>query len=344
MENQVKVVSDESAEVKEKKPCPMRFSVLIIFIAVIFFLAIYSWGMYRLVAVNNKLLRTSARLNVQVTQNQKDIEVLQSSLNDTQQNLQRSQTDLTNQEETITELKNLQQTKNDEWTIAEAQYLVKLANDNLQIGDNIPVVINLLQTADQELQGSTNPQFAALRKALADDLASLKAVPAVDTTGIYVRLSALNAQVDKLPLPTNRPAEAKVETPATDTVWWKRGLQHTLEALQKIVIVRYSQPGVRPFILPEQQEYLYQNIHAMYGQAMSAVVHGQQDIYLASLKQASEWIQKYFLPDSPVTVEQLKALTELQSINIRPSLPTIAATLTAFHDYTNQTGKITTTS
>ena len=335
MENQGEAASDNTAVTTEKKPGQKKgFCAFILFCIVIALIGACSYGMYRLMLANKQLSATTTDLTSQIAQNQKDITALQTTLTDVQQTTKQSQTDLSNQETAIAELKNAQQTKNDDWTVAEAQYLVKLANDNLQIGDNIPLVINLLQTADQELQGSTNPKLTAMRKALADDLASLKALPEVDFTGIYMRISALNDQVDKLPLPTKRPLATSDQTPVAQTVWWKRGLQNTWESLQKIVVVRYNQPGVRPFILPEQQEFLFQNIHAMFEQAMSAVVHRQPEIYQASLKQAADWIQKYFLPDAPEVQAQLKELTELQNINIRPTLPNLTASLQAFRAYT----------
>jgi uroporphyrin-3 C-methyltransferase len=348
MEKQIDPVSENATVVTEKKRYGKAgLGIIIILCAVIVFLGIYAFGMYRLIGVNKQLAVATAQMNTQLMQNQKDIQALQKAQTDAEQSGQRLQDDFTQQQTALAEIKNIQQTKNDDWTVAEARYLVNLANDNLQIGDNIPLVINLLQTADQELQGSTNPKLLPLRKALAADLATVKAIPTVDFTGVYLRLSALNDQVDKLPLPTKRP-DGILSTSAdiSQAVWWKRGLQNTWAALQKIVVVRYNQPGVRPFILPDQQEFLYQNIHAMFEQAMSAVVHRQPEIYRASLLQAQQWIQKYFLADAPETQAQLKALTELQSINIRPALPNVTASLQAFREYTqtdsaDQSGKTT---
>lgn len=333
MENQIDNTNDPVITEKKKR-CPMRFGVLITLIALIIFLVSYSLGMYRLIAVSKQLAQSTVDLKAQSAQNQQDLAALKNSLSTTQDNLQGMQTDLASQQEAVTELQNIQQTTNDEWTVAEARYLVKLANDNLMVGDNIPLIINLLQTADQELKGSSNPQFESLRKALADDLANLKTIPTIDFTGIYMRLSALNDQVDRLPLLAKAPVNVTAPTSSPQTAWWKRGWQNTLEALRKIVVVRYNASGVRPFILPDQQEFLYQNIHAMYAQAMFALVHRQPEIYQASLLQAAQWIQKYFLADSPVTEQQLKALTELQAINIRPSLPATLSAMQAFHDFT----------
>jgi uroporphyrin-3 C-methyltransferase len=211
---------------------------------------------------------------------------------------------------------------------------VKTADVNLQLGDNVALVIHLLQAANQELGNVSDPKVVPLRKALADDILSLQAVPAQDTTGTYLQLNALNTEVDKLPLDTPLPVITHTQELSPKAPWWKRGWQTTLNSLQKIVIVRYNEPGVRPFILPDQQELLYQNIHAMFYQAMTAVVHKQPEIYSASLLQAKTWIEKYFQPNSPLTQTSLKDIEKLQAVNLHPTLPTLTS-VQAFHDYAN---------
>jgi uroporphyrin-3 C-methyltransferase len=296
----------------------------------------YYYGMCRLIHLNKTLAATVAAVNTTVNDQQATITALQTSAGTAQKDLSEWHDELTKQQDLIGDLKKSYQAKNDTWSVAEAGYLVKLANANLQLGDNIPLIINLLQTASQELQGLTDPAIVTIRKALAADILSMQAVPAVDITGIYLQISALNGEVNKLPFIIQRPGTAPVTEVSTDQKWWQRGWQQTLTALKKIVVVRYNQSDVAPFILPNQQEFLLQNIHAMFEQAMSALVHRQPEIYRNSLITANEWIKKYFLPDSSVTQATLAALDKLQGVNIDPALPTLSATLQAFHDYSAQ--------
>jgi uroporphyrin-3 C-methyltransferase len=186
-----------------------------------------------------------------------------------------------------------------------------------------------------------------IRKALAADITALQAVPVIDLAGTYAEVLALNAQVDKLPLPSKRPAADTAATGNTDAQkisWWRAGLHQSWEMLSKIVVVRYNKPGERPFIPPEQQDFLYQNLHATFEQALSAIVHRQPEIYRASLQQGAAWIQQYFLTDSSVTQAELSSITKLQAVTLRPELPNISASLQAFHDYfadTDRAGKST---
>jgi len=294
-------------------------------------------GLMRLNAGSLQLAEATTAMQSQIMQNNENTTALKQDVSGFQQVVQDVHEQLTSQQQALNELHHAQQGNKEDWSVSEAQYLVKLANDNLQLGENIPLIISLLTAADQKLQEINDANLLPLRKALAADIAALQAVPQTDTAGIYLQLSALNDQVDKMPLPNLRPDQDKSMVEVTeDSPWWKRGLQQTLAALRQIVIIRYNQSGKLPFISPDLHSYLYQNLHAMLEQALFAVLRKQPEIYRASLTQAQNWITQYFLQDSSVTQAELAALKQLQDINIKPQLPTLSASLDAFRSYLSQ--------
>ena len=297
-------------------------------------IAAFYFAYHALLVNADKLSVANSILTDKTMDNAQQISQLRQAVEAARQNTTQLQTALTDQQQALSQIHNTQQVK-DALNMGEAQYLAALAQDNLQIGDNVPLVINLLQNADQKIRDLSDPNLLAIRKALATDIAALQAVPTVDTTGIYLQLVALNTQVDKLPLPTLRPAEGTQDNsePTKRIVWWKRGLQQSWDSIRKMVVIRYNKAGQIPFITPDQQQYLYQNLHAMFEQAMAAVVHKQPEIYQASLAQAANWVKQYFLGDAAVTQAMLNNLTQLQNQNIKPALPPITATLQALRDY-----------
>ncbi len=294
------------------------------------------FGYGRLISLHRRLAKQTVRFMHQVEINQNQITALEKSLNDSEQAISEGREALSKQQQMIADLNVAQHGNKDAWSVAEAYYLAKLANDNLQVGDNVSLVIKLLQTADQDLSVLSDAKVLPIRKALAANIAALQNVPVADSTGVYLQLSALNDQVDKLPLPNFRPAAPSDQAGQTDAAhqsWWRKGLQQSWNVMRQIIIVRYNKPGERPFISPDGQQYLYQNCHAMLQQAMSAVVHKQPEIYRKSLQQATSWVQQYFLQDSPITQEMISNMTKLQSVVIRPDFPALTASLQAFQDY-----------
>jgi uncharacterized protein HemX/uroporphyrinogen-III synthase len=263
---------------------------------------------------------------------QKNLTDVQQSIESMQQQLQHANDEIKSQSQAIATLQQMQGNSKNMWAILEAQYLVKLANDNLQFENNTALAISLLQAADHSLQGLNDSKAAAIRQALATDITALQAVSQVDTVGMYAKLSALNQEVDTLPLPTKIIAPTEVMQATDEKLpWWKRGLEETMHALGKIVVVRYNPSGSLPLVTPEQQDFLYQNMHAILEKAMWAVLHKQPEIYKASVQQAIDWVKKYFLQDSPVTQSMLKNLNELLQVDVRPAAPAISGSVDAFN-------------
>ena len=99
-------------------------------------------------------------------------------------------------------------------------------------------------------------------------------------TALYLRLMALNNQLDELPLPTSplKPdtKQALSATVPTNLPWWKAGLAHTWHVLRQVVVVRYNNSNALPLVLPEEKMFLYQNLHAQMESAMWGVLHRKQ--------------------------------------------------------------------
>lgn len=293
------------------------------FAVVVMIVIFYMTNFYYLKNLSNA---DSAQNNA--AQLQKEVGILE------QQILQLTE-DLKTQTQVVNGLRQTQSGYNrEEWRVLEAEFLTKLANDKLQLENNLPQAIMLLQSADQEIRNLNDAKFLSIRKALASDIASLQATPQVDVAGIYMRLMAASEQLDKLPLP-NKPAENQVESSTSNESlpWWKRGLRQTWQALRQIVTVRYDPNGTPPLVLPEQQEFLFLNLHAALEKAMWGLLHQQPDIYRASLDQTIHWVKQYFVQDSAITQSVLSNLAQLQAVDIHPAMPKVAASLQAFHEY-----------
>lgn len=71
-----------------------------------------------------------------------------------------------------------------------------------------------MESADQRIATLNDPSLVPLRKAMASDITKLKTIPIIDRDGLVLRLTALQQQVDQLPLANAILPEAKaVEKP-----------------------------------------------------------------------------------------------------------------------------------
>lgn len=305
-------------------------------LAVIAVVAAFSYGYYQLSQINLSLARMVTSLQHEMAVSKNMLAHLQQTVGGLQLTAQHSQELTAKQEQIINEWQAAQKGDLSKWYIAEAQYLVKLANDQLQL-NNVSVALTILQRADQVLQHVQEPATLDIHKALASDIMTLQSASSVDVTGIYLRLTELNHQLDQLPLPvTPLQEDAKqINQPAEQSglSWWKNGLNQGWDALRKIVIVRRNTSNMLPVVAPEEKLFLYQNLHAQMEAAMWGLLHRNGAVYQASLARAIAWVHQYFAQEAPVTQQVQQQLQDLIKLNVQPPALTLTNTLQLFDNY-----------
>jgi uroporphyrin-III C-methyltransferase len=335
-------MADESITEAVKEPAKRRrrcgkgpFFLIVIMILIV---CAFGYGYFQLARVNLSLAQSLTGLQKQSETQQEAITALQTTVTGLGEAEQKSQALVTQQEQLMSEWKAAQKGDLSKWHVAEAQYLVRLANDTLQFEHNSVLALVLLKRAEQIMQSLQDPALLELQKSLAADIANVQATPEINMTSLYVELSGLDAQVDQLPLPINPLKEntATTTTPAAIPAgqsWWRTGLDRSWQALSKIVIVRYNGANALPLVLPEEKIFLYQNLHAQLEGAMWGVLHRNAEVYQASLARAISWVEHYFVQEAPATQHVLASLKNLRAVNIQPSVINLSATLQLFEGY-----------
>lgn len=340
---------DEITTPEQKPNRPYNWGRIGIFfstLGIVIIICALGYGYFQLARVNITLAQMISEIDTRAESERNEIQALQKTMGDLQQTVQKNQQSFAEQEKLMTELRSAQRGDFDKWHAAEAQYLVKLASDNIQFTHDTAAAAMLLQRADQVLQNMTDPNLVAIRKSIATDIASLQVLPEQDVTQLFMRLSVLNDQVDKLPLHFN---PLKTETKEIEPVdaaglsWWRAGLKRSWSALRQIVIVRNTESDTLPLVFPEERIFLYQNLHAQFESAMWGVLHRNSQVYQASLARLVAWIQQYFDPNATETKTMLDNLQALQKINIETPAVNLSNTLQLFANYFAQTsaGQVT---
>ena len=107
-----------------------------------------------------------------------------------------------------------------DWLIADAEYLLTVANERLHLIGDINTTREALEAADQRLRESGDAGTFKVREEIAKELANIKGLQAPDVVGIYASIQTLQDRVDKLVLflpYTGKAATAvpEVKEPAT---------------------------------------------------------------------------------------------------------------------------------
>lgn len=229
-----------------------------------------------------------------------------------------------------------------DWLLAEVEYLLRLANQRVLMEQTPSGALTLLKSADTILSETDDVTIYDVRKALASDIAALEAVPRLDTEGVFLRLGALNQQVDNLrvvPVSERRELPQMLEeiTPESVKQSWGEGFKASwnkaVNKFEQLIVIQHHDEPIKPLMSPEQAFFLQQNLHLMLEQAQMALLQRKQEAYDSSLDKAQEWIGTHFDPRDATTQALLSGLSELAEINVAPELPDISGSLTSLKEY-----------
>ncbi|WP_188639636.1 uroporphyrinogen-III C-methyltransferase [Vreelandella lutescens] len=221
-----------------------------------------------------------------------------------------------------------------DWLHAEAAYLLRLANQRLQLEGDVEGAAALLRTADARLADADNPALTPVRREIANELAALDAVPQVDRTGIYLALNAQQERVAGLRLSQEieeRAVTSGIEQPPTGT--FQRQLARFGAELKDLVVIRQHDEALEALVTPEQESYLRQSLRLILEQSQLALLKEEPELYEASIDKALELLNGYYDTEREETQSVIARLQELKQVQVQPELPDISASQQALASF-----------
>ncbi|WP_447927394.1 uroporphyrinogen-III C-methyltransferase [Vreelandella sp. EE27] len=225
----------------------------------------------------------------------------------------------------LDQLSQTQDTDERDWLHAEAAYLLRLANQRLQLEGDVEGAAALLRTADARLVDADNPALTPVRREIASELAALDAVPRVDRTGIYLALNAQQERVAGLRLSQEieeRAVNSGIEQPPQGS--FERQLARFGAELRDLVVVRHHDEALEALVTPEQESYLRQSLRLILEQAQLALLREEQPLFEASLDKALNLLDSYYDTEREETQSVITRLQEIKQNDVEPELPDIS--------------------
>lgn len=253
--------------------------------------------------------------------------------------LTKQQSDYQKQQQQLQEQLQTQQTmlekwrssNSDDWKLEEASYLLSLANEQLLVGKDKAIAVQLLQQADRILLELNDRSVKPVRNAIAKDLQKLRTLASVDIDGIFVRLNGLLQQIEKLPTINQEKLQFSGEKKALEdnASWW----QHVETLIGQYIRIRNTDEPVKPLLSPEDDFFLHQNVMLSIRQGQMALLSHEPKVYQQSLQQAHRWISQYFDTDVQSVKHTLQTLSQLSRTTITPKLIDVNASQVALEQY-----------
>ncbi|MGU3162941.1 uroporphyrinogen-III C-methyltransferase [Vibrio cholerae] len=277
----------------------------------------------QLQAVRAELKQTRDALNAQLEQ------TVSKATSQATEITHRAETVLEQQQKSIESLQlavaDIKGRRPNDWLLAEADYLVKLAGRKLFLEHDVETATQLMESADQRIAALNDPSLTVLRKAMANDITTLKNIPLIDRDGLVLRLISLQQQIDNLPLanailPADQPQTSQAVSENIDD--WQTNLKNSLKAFADNFITFRSRDGnVIPLLSPTQHFYLRENLQAKLETAIKGVYTEQQTLYRTALDTAAQWSTSFFNPDDKAVQSFNAALAQLAEQQVQVEYP-----------------------
>ena len=281
----------------------------------------------------------------------------QSQLAAIQSQLAAVQTDVGNKEahftNSVTEFSNLQNEKLDatrkdlseeiqklqrqlgktrgDWLLADAEYLLSVANQRLLLMGDVNTTMEALEAADQRLRESGDAAAYKIREQLAKDISAMSKVNAADVVGIYATLQNLESQIDSLTLLLPYAGKDETVKPVVPDV--KKDPKDLIGQLESMVTIRHVQQHVNEILTPEQAQFIREQLRVKLEIIKIALVQQNDVLYQASLADTQKWITSNFVKEKAAEHFTL-ALDKLTDVRIRTQFPDISLSLKMLRDIT----------
>ena len=215
-----------------------------------------------------------------------------------------------------------------EWVLAEADYLVRMAHQRLVSGFGAESAIELLQAADEQLASLGYPELRNARRIIKQDLINLKLTQPVDVEGLYFEIDALINRASSLlytaaPKLTYIPEQeanqldevASAEEQENEGFNWRDYRKYVARVKSLIApffIHRTENQQLQGLMSQKDEVALQTQIQLLLRQTQLALLSQNQELYSRSLSNAAAEALSGFPNNQPAShlAEQFQRLSE----------------------------------
>nr|WP_251827673.1 uroporphyrinogen-III C-methyltransferase [Methylovulum psychrotolerans] len=225
-----------------------------------------------------------------------------------------------------------------DWLIADAEYLLSIANERLHLVGDVNTTREALEAADQRLRESGDVGVIKVREQIAKDISALRNISMPDIVGIYAKLQGLEAVADKLNLllpyagkPLSGETAVHAHADSTAEAEGHDLLQSAIDQLEGIVTIRHTDQPVKEILTPEQAQFIHEQLRVKLEMVKIALVEHNEAIYQAGLGDAQAWLAEHFTKN-----DESKALAgeleRLAAVKLNSQFPDISQSFKMLRD------------
>jgi len=253
-----------------------------------------------------------------------ELTLANTGFNEQLKQLAQLQTELGNLSASFGELRGRTEQSQRNWARIEALYLLRLADDQLKLAQDVPTAIAALESAKTRLDSTRDNALDDVRAQLAVDLQALHNVPQPDLKQIYQQLAQAEEQGAALKVAgwvvNDRNAQGSDEMQAGINRAWTM----IKRSVAQLIVVRRTGADAADLITSDEQTLRRRHLQLLLLTARQAAQMRDAKSYRDALQDSLRWLNSAFdMSDSQVQGlhDELEALAKQ---DIAPPLPDIS--------------------
>ncbi len=234
------------------------------------------------------------------------------------------------------------QRNNEDWAIAEVEYLLIIAMHRLFLEEDITMALAAMEAADLRLKNLGDPGLLPVRQQLAADMNQLRAINQADIAGMAIYLADIIDLSADLPLKSEMIAKANTEISANENQAdegldaepiWKKIPRLLWREIKSLVVIKRTDEIQQALLLPSEEYYLIQNLRLELESARLSVLSADSGNLRASIVLIQSWLQQYFDTSDSAVINVVETLEKMQEIELKPALPDISSSAESLRAY-----------
>lgn len=222
-----------------------------------------------------------------------------------------------------------------DWLVADAEYLLSVANQRLHLMSDVKTTQLALEAADQRLRESGDSAVFKVRSQIVKEIASLQTVQQVDIVGLYASIESLkdNVKLLTLDLPYAGKPLATENTIPQEEESQNILINSAIDLLEGYVTVKHSEHAITKVLSLEEADFIRQQLNIKVEMLKIALVQQDEALYKASITDIKAWSANHFTQNSEAG-RFLAVIQKLELVQLNSQLPNISQSLKMLKDIT----------
>ena len=262
------------------------------------------------------------------------------ALDDAIKQLERNQI---KQSEALASLYKNKRWNNEDWALAEVEYLLIIAMHRLLLEDDVTIALAAMEAADLRLKDLGNPGLLPVRQQLASDMNQLRSVNLADIAGLAIYLAGLVDLSADLLLKSNvllveskHTSSSEVNYADVEDPLWKKLPRLLWQEIKSLVVIKRSGEAKQALLLPGEEYFIYQNLRLELESARQSVLRSDSENLRVSIDLIQPWMRQYFDTSDSAVVNVMETLDQMRTVELKPVLPDISSSLESLRAYVRE--------